>query len=224
VHYIQRKILGKLLYADALSYAAMKPHGVESNHYAYHLEQLQKEGLVKKHDKLYALSPRGLHVIDRMSQEVMVERLQPHIVTAIDITNAQGQTLLFKRSFQPYIHRFGFPLGKIHYEEDIYRAAERELYEKTSLTGVPLRQRGMVYVEASQEGTVISKILCHVFDGVLEGAPRVTPDLSHRGESVWLDHRTLTANDTMPGFFAIKKLFAGTSDALFFAELQENLP
>ena len=144
VHHIQRKILAKLLYAVSLPYARLRPGGIESNHFAYHLEQLLAAKLVSKHDRQYALTPKGLSEIDRMSHANMTGRLQPHIVTAVDITSADGQTLLFKRNFQPYIFRVGFPLGKTHYSENVAAAAARELQEKTGLTGIALRQRGIV--------------------------------------------------------------------------------
>ncbi|HSW66789.1 MAG TPA: hypothetical protein VLI54_06650 [Bacillota bacterium] len=101
MHNIQRKILGKLLYAKWLGYAQMRPAGIESNHYAYHLDQLVRTGLVIKKDKKYSLSAQGLSAVDRMSQEEMVDRVQPRIVTAVDITTDDGQSLLFRRGFQP---------------------------------------------------------------------------------------------------------------------------
>jgi 8-oxo-dGTP pyrophosphatase MutT (NUDIX family) len=223
VHHIQRKILNKLLYAVSLHYAAMRPEGVESNHYAYHLEQLLRSGLVAKHDKQYSLTAEGLAAVDRMSQEGMTARLQPHIVTAIDITNDAGQTLLFRRAFQPYIHKLGFPLGKTHYEESVTDAAARELYEKTGLQDVPLTHRGMVYVESRQDGVTISKILCHVFRGVVAGAPAVQPNAAHRGEALWADASSLVATDVMPGFLAIKELLGTSPDHLFFGEFTEQL-
>ncbi|HYH75024.1 MAG TPA: NUDIX hydrolase [Candidatus Saccharimonadales bacterium] len=224
MHHIQRKILNKLLYAMTLPYAAMRPEGIESNHYAYHLEQLLTAGLIVKQDKQYCLTAAGLQAVDRMSQEQMTPRLQPHIVTAVDITNSQGQTLLFKRAFQPYIHRLGFPLGKTHYAETVAQAATRELLEKTGLGDVPLTQRGIVYVESRQDGVTISKILCHVFQGAVDGTPDVGPNDVHRGECLWLDAVTLTDKDVMPGFLAIKQLLAEhDSKNLFFAELAEDL-
>lgn len=224
MHHIQRKILNKLLYATSLTYAAMRPAGIESNHYAYHLEQLLAAGLIAKQDKQYSLTVRGLTTIDRMSQEGMTERLQPHIVTAIDITNDIGQTLVFKRAFQPYIHRLGFPLGKMHYEESVAKAAVRELQEKTGLQGVLLRQRGMAYVESRQDGMVISKILCHVFQGSVTGAPDVQSSSTHRGEAMWVEASMLAPPEVMPGFLAIKKLLADSNrEQLFFVELSEEL-
>jgi 8-oxo-dGTP pyrophosphatase MutT (NUDIX family) len=221
VHHIQSKILQKLLYVSSGNYAGLKPAGIESNHFAYHLEQLIKEKLVAKEGKQYTLSPAGLTYIDRLSQGKMVERLQPHIVTAIDLTTPDGQTLLFKRRFQPYIYLSGFPLGKVHYDESIAAAVMRELQEKTGLTGIPLTHRGMVYIEAQKQGTTISKVLYHVFHGdVPAPLPTVTPP--ERGECLWADHHSYTPETLMPGFLHIKQLLA-QQDGLFFDEITAQL-
>jgi 8-oxo-dGTP pyrophosphatase MutT (NUDIX family) len=221
VHNIQRKILGKLLYAETLGYAQMRPPGVESNHFAYHLEQLVRSGLVAKTDRRYTLTPSGLSWVDRMSQEKMVDRLQPHVVTAIDITDEQGRTLLFKRSFQPYIYRIGFPLGKTHYEESTTQAAARELQEKTGLTDIPLQHRGIAYIEATMRGATISKVLYHIFQGKAgSGLPLATP--THRGECFWGDDKAYKQKELMPGFQKIKTLLHG-EQPLFFTEISEEL-
>ncbi|HEV7454098.1 MAG TPA: NUDIX domain-containing protein [Candidatus Saccharimonadales bacterium] len=221
MHHIQRKILAKLLYASSLPYAAIRPEGVESNHFAYHLEQLIAAKLIQKTGKQYSLTPEGLSAVDRMSHEKvgMVGRLQPHILTVIDITNSAGETLLFKRNFQPYIHLVGFPMGKVHYEEDLNTSAERELLEKTGLTGIPLTQRGVVYVESRQQGHTISKILCHVFQGSAETAP---PLVTHRGATLWAKAGTFKRNELMPGFTEIKALLQ-KNDGFFFDEITADL-
>jgi ADP-ribose pyrophosphatase YjhB (NUDIX family) len=153
----------------------------------------------------------------------MVVRLQPHIVTAVDITNEFGETLVCKRLFQPYIHTFSFPLGKMHYDEPVAAAAQRELYEKTGLQDVVLTQRGMVYVTAAKENVVISKILCHVFQGSVPGRPQTAPQKPGRGKNSWVNHTSLASSDCMPGFMAIKNLLASSQQELFFAELSETI-
>lgn len=222
VHHIQSKILQKLLYVADSNYAALRPERVESNHFAYHLEQLLKDKLVEKANKRYRLSPQGLAYIDRLSQGKMVHRLQPHIVTAMDITTPDGLTLLFKRNFQPYLHLVGFPLGKVHYEESLMQAAERELQEKTGLTGIPLINRGILYIEARQQGTTISKVLYHVFHAGLP-SPLSVASPPERGESFWADHRTLEPAALMPGFTRVKELLAASDDRLFFDEITADL-
>lgn len=217
VHYIQRKILSILLYADTLPYTSLRPKGIESNHFAYHLKQLLRTGLIVKNSKGYCLAPTGLAYIDRMSQNKMVDRLQPHIVTAIDITDNHGRTLLFKRNFQPFIHTFGLILGKTHYEETVAQAAARELQEKSGLAGIQLTHRGIVYVQAVQQNVTISKVLYHVFQGNVEEAlPTIAPN--NRGSCHWLDSKTLNKTQTMPGFFEIKRLLATKKAELFFDE------
>jgi ADP-ribose pyrophosphatase YjhB (NUDIX family) len=221
MHHIQAKILNKLLYVDSSNYAGMRPEGIESNHYAYHLEQLLREKLVIKNERAYRLSAKGLKVIDRLSHDNMHERLQPHIITAIDLTTSDGKTLLFTRNFQPYIHLTGFPLGKTHIEETVAEAATRELYEKAGLQGIPLVHRGMVYIETKQDGLVISKVLYHVFHGNVD-APLPTKTPAHRGTCQWADYTQLDPTTLMPGFVHIKKLLAA-SDQLFFSEITEEL-
>ena len=213
--------MGKLLYAESLKYSQMRPAGVESNHFAYHLEQLVNAGIVAKQGKQYLLAPQGLALVDRMSQEKMVDRVQPHILTVINLTNAKGETLLFQRLFQPYIHRFGFPLGKTHLEETLDQAASRELLEKTGLTKIPLKQRGIVYVHTIQQGLTITKALCHVFDGKVKDELPTTS--SHRGSCLWADVSTYKPEQMMPGFFEIKSLLDAKKPGLFFAELSSTL-
>jgi ADP-ribose pyrophosphatase YjhB (NUDIX family) len=197
----------------------MRPEGIESNHFAYHLEQLITAKLIQKTDKQYTLTPEGLSYVDRMSHKTMVDRLQPHIVTVIDITNSAGETLLFKRSFQPYIHLIGFPIGKTHYDEHVQDAAVRELQEKTGLTGVQLTQHGIVYIDARQAGHTISKILCHVFSGTAE---TTAPQTSHRGSSLWAQANTLRPQELMPGFIEIKALLR-QNNGFFFDEITAEL-
>ncbi|HSX31170.1 MAG TPA: NUDIX domain-containing protein [Candidatus Saccharimonadales bacterium] len=199
----------------------MRPERVESNHFAYHLEQLIKNGFITKQDKAYRLSPDGLAYVDSLSQGKMVVRRQPNISTMIDVTTPDGQTLLFKRNFQPYLHLAGLPLGKLHYEETVAEAAARELEEKTNLTGLALEHRGMVYVHVSKDGTTITRILCHVFHAdVPEPLPVSIPP--ERGEVFWANHRTLDPSTLAPGFLRVKELLAG-SDQLFFDEITERL-
>lgn len=210
------------MYAESLHYAQLRPERVESNHFAYHLEQLVKTKFVDKKGKAYCLAPEGLAYVDRMSQAKMIERLQPHIVTAIDLTTSDGKTLLFKRNFQPYIHQVGLPLGKLHYTEQVEQAAVRELEEKTGIKDIGLQHRGVVYIQASMKRVVIGRVLYHVFHAdVSQALPTVTPE--DRGETYWANHRSLQESELMPGFLRIKELLAGNPDELFFDEIQINL-
>jgi ADP-ribose pyrophosphatase YjhB (NUDIX family) len=216
VHHIQTKILGKLLYADSFGYAAMRPAGIESNQFAYHLDQLLRAGLICKQDRKYMLTPAGLTFVDRLSQTAMVPRMQPNILTAIQLTNDHNQILLYTRKFQPYIYRHGLPQGKIHMGETVAQAASRELQEKTGLSDIKLTQKGIVYLEVKQQGALINKILVHLFTGSTNRQPKdVDPA---RGVCMWANPADYQVNELMPGFMAIQQLLADLKD-FFFAEL-----
>lgn len=222
MHHIQLKILRKLLYSDGGTYAALRPEGVESNHYAYHLEQLIREGLVYKEEKTYRLTADGLALVDRMNPDHLIRRLQPNIVTAIDLTTPDGKTLLFQRKFQPYRGLIGFPMGRLHLDEKILPAAERELSEKTGLEHIPLAHRGMAYVEAKQNDNTVSKMLYHVFHGDVDcELPVRTPE--NRGTCFWKDVNAIPSECFMPGFRALKQALR-ESPGLFFLEITETIP
>jgi ADP-ribose pyrophosphatase YjhB (NUDIX family) len=222
VHHIQRKILSQLMFAKSLGYAQMRPAGVESNHFAYHLEQLMRAGLIAKDERSYTLTSEGLALADRLSHDNMAVRVQPHIVTSIHLTNDAGQTLLYRHAFQPYLDVYGVPQGRLHYEEHIAQAAARELEEKAGLTDIPLTHRGMAYVYTSKKGVDVSKILIHVFSGTVTGTPALAGPTS-KGVCSWVDPAKLSKAAWMPGYQEIRKLLADNPSVLFFAEIETEL-
>jgi 8-oxo-dGTP diphosphatase len=222
VHHIQRKIISKLIYADTLGYAQMRPPGVESNHFAYHLEQLLKAGLVVKKDRAYFLTNQGKALADRVSHENMDVRLQPHIVTSVHITNDAGKKLLFKHTFQPYVDRYGAPQGRLHYGETVAEAAARELHEKTGLNGIELAHRGMVYIRTVSAGETISILLAHVFSGSVAGEPELAT-ASVNGTPLWADIADIPADAYMPGFANIQTHLSEGRAGLFFDEIEATI-
>lgn len=148
----------------------------------------------------------------------MVERLQPHTLTVLSVKNSNGETLLFKRAFQPYINRWGYPLGKTHFNETIDQAAERELLEKTGLTGVRLTQRGIVYLTVVHDESVITKALCHVFSATASVEQKLMAS-SHRGFCGWMNTEKLNPAELMPGFIEVQELLDSEEPAFFFSEI-----
>lgn len=221
MHHIQRKILNQLLYAKTLGYAQMRPSGVESNHFAYHLEQLMTAGLVNKAGRSYSLTTEGLALADRASHDSMTIRKQPHIVTSIHITNDAGKALLYEHNFQPYLGLLGAPQGRTHYDEHVMEAANRELAEKTGLKNIALKHRGIVYIYTTTKGADLSKILVHVFSGSVLGSPPLA-DPTANGSSHWASTTRLSKARCMPGFKEVQKMLQNTSE-FFFAEIETKI-
>jgi ADP-ribose pyrophosphatase YjhB (NUDIX family) len=210
------------MYSPTLGYAKMRPAGVESNHFAYHLDQLLKAGYVAKKDRDYSLTNKGKTLADRVSHNKMDVRVQPHIVTSIYIKHDSGKTLMFKHNFQPYLGLYGAPQGRLHYEESVTEAALRELKEKSGLEGVALAHRGMAYIQTKSGDEIISKILSHVFSGKVSGEPALGSE-SKNGEPMWIDASILKSNQYMPGFEDIEAKLHSDAAGLFFAEIESTM-
>jgi len=220
VHFIQSKIIDKLLYNEQLRYAQLRPPNIESNHFAYHLKELQKDGLIEKVGRNYTLAPKGLAYVDRLSHKNMKPRTQPKIVTILCVSNERGEQLLFQRNYQPYIHKWGFPSGKTHLEEPVHNAAVRELEEKTGVIGIDLEHRGDVYIEIRHHDFMISKVLGHVFSGNVHSSAKFAE--THRGTCVWASLGSFKKEDYIPGVSELHQLVVSSKE-FFFQEITKEL-
>lgn len=196
----------------------MRPEGIESNHFAYHLDKLIHDDLVTKGGRQYSLTTKGLALADRLNHATVDVNLQPHIVVAAHVTNGEGQDLLFQHSFQPYLNLYGPPQGRLEYDdESALAAAQRETKEKTGLDITNLEQRGIVYVTANIKDVRISKILIHVFSGQVGGVPQLSAPTT-KGRALWGDASQLAAKQCMPGCLQIRQMLQN-NPGLFFDEI-----
>ncbi|MDP2651486.1 MAG: NUDIX domain-containing protein [bacterium] len=213
MHEVQKHILKRLSLVDKSRYAELKPRTVEGNLFVYHLRSLMRSGLVASTEDGYCLTPKGKLLIDRISFETFNERIQPKIVTLLVVEN-ENKYLLYKRRRAPFIGRVGFTYGKIHLEERLREAAERELFEKTNLKA-DLKHRGDVYITVHDETELVSHMLCHVFTGTKsQGVLRTDTTI---GECYWGKLEDVKDTDLIPGVKQIAKLLKKKKE-FFFAE------
>ena len=131
MHYIKQYILDKLVFAEYLRNRDMRPPGVESNLYQYHLKELLKDGYIKKLETGYTLSKKGLQYASQHSTVLKKVRPQPTVLTIVFAENAKGQVLIRTKQRQPFIGTRALPLGKMHLHETVIEQARREFVEKT---------------------------------------------------------------------------------------------
>jgi len=164
MHFIQQHILDTLSNAKNLRNKDMRPKGVESNLYQYHLLQLQQLGFIKKNDNMYELSAKGLAYADRQSSKLKKERIQPKLITILFIKTPKGIILLPKLK-QPFISTYSLPSGKIHLGESIYDSAKREAYEKAKINfdTKELSISGYAHFTIRQQETSISEFYAVLF-------------------------------------------------------------
>src|SRR5512142_3346594 len=94
-----------------------------SNKLAYHLEQLQKQGLLQKQGAFYSLTREG----ERHLPNVEKQRTPLPVILVAPVK--QGKVLLVQRSKRPYKDYWGLPGGRMLAHETIPQACERKLAE-----------------------------------------------------------------------------------------------
>jgi len=163
-HHIQKHILDVLMYQKNARFRDLRPEKTDTNLFTYHLNSLVKQGVVEKVEGGYALSPKGLSYVDRVSSEKKAIRTQPKIITMLVIQNGEGDILLQKRTKQPYIDTWTLPYGKLHIEDkSVKRAAQREVFEKLGLENPEMEHAGDCYIRVRADGALLSTTLAHVF-------------------------------------------------------------
>lgn len=200
-HHIEREILERLMRAASLRFSELKPEGMESNIFMYHLKQLMRVGYVEKVETGYRLAAKGLSYIDGLSGENHRPRQQPKIIAVIALHDTAGRWLLAQRKVQPYIQTRMFPSGKQHRGETSAQHAVREMAEKTGLTGVPLTYRGVADIQVNTPETLITHAVAMVYEGTLtDGA---VPLETERYRYVWHDF----ADETIALMLGTRELY-----------------
>jgi 8-oxo-dGTP pyrophosphatase MutT (NUDIX family) len=196
-HYIQKDILSRLTHAAYLRFSELKPEGMESNIFMYHLKQLLSQGYVDKIGTGYQLAPKGLSYVDGLSTTNHKPREQPKLIAIIALHDDTGRWLLAERKIQPYIGTRMFPSGKQHRGETSAEHVSRELQEKTGLSDIPLLYRGTADIQIS---TADDEPLTHAVASVYEGQlfAAALPDETDRFRFVWHDF-TADMAPLMPG-------------------------
>ncbi len=193
---IQKDILKNLSEKELLKYSEVKPVKMEGNLFSYHLKKLVESKLIDKNDTSYSLSSSGKLFLQKMSGKTMKTRVQPNIMTLVICENRKSEYLLYKRSKQPNINKWGFPAGKIHENEPITSSVKRELFEKTGLVASP-KHAGLIYLTFyGKDSNVFSSVMINVFTtksarGDFEMGPGVS-------ELEWINKKDLKKYDLMP--------------------------
>lgn len=219
MHSIQKNILQKISLSKTARYSDLKTKEIEGNLFVYHLNLLKKEGYIELKDKVYILTPKGKQLVGRVSFEKFEERIQPKIVTAIVLEN-KGKYLFYKQKRAPFIDKISFPYGKIHLEERLDEAAERELLEKSGLKA-DLKHRGNLYLTIHEETDLVSHMLLHIFTGK-DFSGELKTDYPG-GECFWSSIEDLPATQILPGVKHILKFLKKHGQKHFFEELFLNI-
>lgn len=180
---IQRKIIVQLMYNDTVSFNELwKKTDCQSNTFAYHMKQLEEEGIIQKKESLYSLTTQGKSICTYMNGETGNKTKQPLSVVILGVFNSEGNILLMKRSKEPFKGLWGLPGGKIEFSDFISKTAHKELKEETGLTG-DITLCGINHIHTYENDQLIHS---HILYDVRVDNPIGTIDTNNReGELKW---------------------------------------
>lgn len=217
-HHIQRHILDVLRRQEFARFRDLRPKGVDSNAFSYHLTRLLKDGLVDKREEGYTLSIQGIAHIDRVSSIDVRVRRQPKIMTMTVVRNERGGVLVRRKLTQPMINQLTFPTGMLHMDDaTIADAAYREVREKMGVVLPELPQHiGDCYMAIRHEGHVLMNSLMHVF--MIDVRKQ---DVAIHDDMFWRNLDDL--DDAAPATRKIASVIKKGVSQRFFAEYSEEL-
>lgn len=214
-HHIQKHIISVLIHQKYARFRDLRPPGVDTNLYSYHLKIMQKDGWVEKTPDGYTLTQDGLAYVDRVSLKKLNIRSQPKIISMLVVQNSDGDVLLLRRTKQPYIDTWTLPYGKTHIDDSsIIEGAKREWREKLGQEPANIVHAGDGYIRVRKDAVIISTTFAHVF--------YITDDNVQLNEKLqWVRPHKLSQYALAP---AVEQIVARTffRDSYFFEEFEED--
>ena len=163
----REQIFSLFLHAEALRFSEIeKQLGLRSNMVSYHLEQLQKDGVVEKAGEEYHLTRQAETYIPLLPQ-VTGKELSPLPVVLVACMHEE-KVLLIKREKRPYKGWWSLLGGKWLFGEGIADAATRVVLEKSGVVASFRSSNGVVAEKVVDAGNVKHHFLLFFAKAVAE--------------------------------------------------------
>ncbi len=219
MNWIQKHALSVLLRTDTASLKQMRPEGVDSNLFSYHIYYLKSNNIIESIARgHYRLTTKGMHVAGTFNATTGSEAQDVKSVIVL-YAKRGGEVLLFKWSRHPYFGYYTLPHDRYNYGESLDAALAEAVTDKLQLNvaeAEPVyRKSGMIHI--MHGGQQISCMSAHVYE-VNPG--RVTERTVRNGTLKWrrID-RLLDSEDVMSGVQALLEAIDDSSVAIFDATL-----
>ena len=219
MHHLQKTILLKLAHLETARFADLKPKGLDSNVFTYHLKQLINSKLVEKQSGGdYCITQKGKLAVINVRLDSKSELEQAHPVLYLTAQNDKGEWLLRKRLVHPAYGKIGFLHIEPNAHEDIFVTARRMFKQRTGLDA-EFRVRGSGFLKILRNDelesyTQFTLLQADSFDGVLNSP-------GESGHNIWY-----SGNFKEPEMFPNMPEIMNTlmsSDKIFFLNLTNSL-
>ena len=190
---------------------------IRSNMVSYHLEKIQKEGLLKKEDDFYFLTKKAERYLP-IIKHVIGEELSPVPVMLVALVN-KNKILLIKRNKRPYKDYWSAIGGKMRMEESFKEAGKRVIKEKTGIDADFENICNVLYERVEGEG-IIKHSFMHFFTKMKTKTTEFK--MSEYGELKWFNIKDLDNEKIIPSDLWLIKNKLGSKAEIVDSVMQEN--
>lgn len=148
---VQEDILRKLMHKPGQSFNKLWNKEIESNKFAYHLKKLREENLIRKDDEEYFLTHEGKKHSSKVDGK-SGKKTETPLSTVVVVLEKDGKVLMQQRKKEPFYDYWGFPSGKIEFDQYIMEAAKSELKEETGLEAEEFNLSGLLCSKTYNNG------------------------------------------------------------------------
>lgn len=190
---------------------------IRSNMVSYHLEKMQKEGLLKKEDDFYFLTKKAERYLP-IIKHVIGEELSPVPVMLVALIN-KDKILLIKRNKRPYQDYWSAIGGKMRMEESFEEAGKRVIKEKTGIDADFENICNVLYERVEGKG-IIKHSFMHFFTKMKTKTTEFK--MSEYGELKWFNIKDLDNEKIIPSDLWLIKNKLGSKADIVDSVMQEN--
>lgn len=212
-HHLQKAIVYRLAFSDALRFSELKPEEVENKLFDYHLKKVVASKLVvKQEDGTYALTAEGRRLGKRAldKQLAVADRAEPVLFLAIR-RKSDKAWLLYRRKTHPLLGRVGFmhalPVAGVTPEDRAYQVCLENtgLFARFSVLGAGFFET--YDGEALESYTNFTFLVANDAEGDLQQHDEFA-------EYYWTDDPDFTDSDMLPNMKTLGNLHK--TNKLFF--------
>lgn len=193
MNWIQKHALSVLMRSAVASLKEMRPEGVDSNLFSYHIHYLKSNNIIEIVSRgQYQLTAKGMRVVGKFGSQTGTEANDVKAVIVLYSTRAK-EVLLFKWSRHPYFGVYTLPHDRYDFGSSLQDALTEAVHDKL---GITLEQAKLTYCKSGiisifHDEEQISCMSAHVYT---VDSDLITPKETRNGTLEWIERDTIAEN------------------------------
>jgi 8-oxo-dGTP diphosphatase len=162
-HEIRKHIILKLIHTPRATYNQLWDKKGESSNFAYHLKQLEDEGVIGKFDEGYGLTAEGRKLSAFIEGDTGGKAELPTPIVIILVRD--GDRMLYQQRLkEPFYGVWGPISGKVNFGWNPKDCAIRDLKEESGLETEDIEFRAIQFIKTYENDKLLHHHLLYVFE------------------------------------------------------------